>query len=43
MDGVIGPQTSQAIRAFQSANGLKETGRIDSETAKKLGVEKGGS
>jgi murein L,D-transpeptidase YcbB/YkuD len=43
MDGVIGPQTSQAIRAFQSANGLKETGRIDSETARKLGVEKGGS
>ena len=41
MDGVIGPQTGQAIRAFQSANGLKETGRLDLETAKKLGVEKG--
>jgi murein L,D-transpeptidase YcbB/YkuD len=38
-DGVMGPQTSQAIRAFQSANGLKETGRLDPETAKKLGVE----
>jgi murein L,D-transpeptidase YcbB/YkuD len=40
-DGVIGPQTRQAIKAFQSANGLKETGRLDPETAEKLGVEKG--
>jgi hypothetical protein len=39
-DGVIGPQTRQAIRAFQNANGLKGTGRLDSETAEKLGVEK---
>ena len=40
IDGVIGPQTHQAIRAFQNASGLKETGRLDAETAKKLGVEK---
>lgn len=40
IDGIIGPQTRQAIRAFQNANGLKETGRLDLETAKKLGVEK---
>jgi peptidoglycan hydrolase-like protein with peptidoglycan-binding domain len=40
MDGVIGPQTRQAIRAFQNANGLKVTGRLDSETAEKLGIEK---
>jgi peptidoglycan hydrolase-like protein with peptidoglycan-binding domain len=40
MDGVLGPQTSAAIRAFQNASGLKETGRLDPETAKKLGVEK---
>jgi murein L,D-transpeptidase YcbB/YkuD len=40
-DGVIGPQTRQAIKAFQSANGLKETGRLDPETAGKLGIEKG--
>lgn len=40
MDGVIGPQTRQAIRAFQNANGLKATGRLDTETAEKLGVEK---
>ena len=40
MDGVIGPQTRQAIRAFQNANGLKVTGRLDSETAEKLGIAK---
>ena len=41
MDGVMGPRMRQAIRGFQNANGLKETGRLDAETAKKLGVEKG--
>ena len=40
-DGVMGPQTRHAIKAFQSANGLKETGRLDPETAEKLGVAKG--
>jgi Putative peptidoglycan binding domain len=43
MDGVIGPQTRQAIRAFQNANGLKATGRLDTETADKLGIEKAGA
>ena len=43
MDGVIGPQTTQALRAFQNASGLKETGRLDPETANKLGVTKGTS
>jgi peptidoglycan hydrolase-like protein with peptidoglycan-binding domain len=38
MDGVIGPQTRQAIRAFQNANGLKVTGTLDSETTEKLGI-----
>lgn len=41
IDGIIGAQTRQAIRAFQNANGLKETGRLDAETAKKLGIEQG--
>ncbi|MGH7831993.1 MAG: peptidoglycan-binding domain-containing protein [Candidatus Binatia bacterium] len=41
IDGVIGPQTRQAIRTFQNASGVKETGRLDPETAEKLGVEKG--
>lgn len=40
MDGVMGQQTRQAIRAFQKANGLKESGVLDAETAEKLGVEK---
>ncbi len=40
MDGVIGPQTRQAISAFQNANGLKATGRLDTETAVKLGIER---
>jgi peptidoglycan hydrolase-like protein with peptidoglycan-binding domain len=42
MDGVVGPKTRQAIKAFQSANGLKETGALDPDTAQKLGVEKRG-
>jgi len=41
VDGVLGPKTRQALKAFQSASGLKETGSLDSETAKKLGVDKG--
>jgi peptidoglycan hydrolase-like protein with peptidoglycan-binding domain len=43
IDGKIGPQTRQAIKAFQSSNGLKETGTLDAETAKKLGIDKSGS
>jgi hypothetical protein len=42
-DGVLGPQTQKALRAFQSAQGLKSTGRLDSETAKALGIEHGSS
>jgi len=41
MDGVMGQQTRQAIRAFQKDNGLKESGTLDAETAEKLGIEKG--
>jgi Putative peptidoglycan binding domain len=40
MDGVISPHTRQAIKAFQSANGLKATSRLDSETTEKLGRRK---
>jgi hypothetical protein len=39
IDGVMGPQTRQALRAFQSSNGLKQTGMLDSETRQKLNVE----
>ena len=40
IDGAMGPQTVKAIKAFQNANGIKETGRLDAETAEKLGIEK---
>lgn len=31
-DGVFGPKTESAVKDFQLANGLKETGEIDQET-----------
>ena len=39
IDGVIGSQTRQAIRDFQSKNGLKQTGFLDAETKQKLNME----
>jgi peptidoglycan hydrolase-like protein with peptidoglycan-binding domain len=41
IDGILGPQTRQAIRAFQGSNNLKQSGNLDAETSKALGVEKG--
>lgn len=32
VDGVMGPQTAAALRTFQRANGLNETGTLNSET-----------
>jgi hypothetical protein len=43
VDGIVGPQTKKALRAFQSSQNLKTTGRLDAETAKALGVEHGSS
>jgi phospholipid transport system substrate-binding protein len=40
IDGVIGKKTRTALRAFQNANDLKGTGRLDNQTTEKLGVEK---
>jgi hypothetical protein len=37
-DGLLGPQTSAAIRQFQVAEGLDSTGELDERTVKKLGV-----
>lgn len=42
-DGIMGPQTQKALRAFQSKQGIKSTGRLDAETAKALGVERASS
>ena len=39
IDGRMGHKTKAAIKAFQKANSLKVTGRVDKETAEKLGVE----
>jgi peptidoglycan hydrolase-like protein with peptidoglycan-binding domain len=39
VDGKMGPKTQQALRDYQQKEGLKATGRLDSETASKLGVQ----
>jgi lipoprotein-anchoring transpeptidase ErfK/SrfK len=36
IDGVMGPQTAAALRAFQRAGGLKETGALNDETRAQL-------
>ena len=38
VDGVLGPQTREAIRQYQKSENLPVTGRLDGETAGKLGV-----
>jgi len=38
VDGVLGPQTRAAIRQYQQSENLPVTGRLDTETAGKLGV-----
>jgi peptidoglycan hydrolase-like protein with peptidoglycan-binding domain len=43
IDGVMGSQTRQALREFQSKNGLKQTGTLDAETKQKLNIESAGS
>ena len=39
IDGTMGQLTRQALRGFQEANGIKVTGRIDSETQAALGEQ----
>ena len=41
VDGVMGPKTQAALKEFQSAKGLKDSGQLDRETMAALGV--GGS
>jgi peptidoglycan hydrolase-like protein with peptidoglycan-binding domain len=40
VDGIMGEKTRAALKAFQEASGLKVTGKLDDQTAQKLGVEK---
>lgn len=39
IDGLMGPKTTAALKDFQKAQGLKETGRLDKETMAKLEVK----
>ena len=39
IDGIMGPKTQAALKEYQQKEGLKATGRLDSETSAKLGVE----
>jgi peptidoglycan hydrolase-like protein with peptidoglycan-binding domain len=38
IDGAMGPRTSAALREFQQSEGLRVTGRLDTETRSKLGM-----
>ena len=38
IDGIAGPQTKAGIRQYQKAENLPVTGRLDAQTAGKLGV-----
>lgn len=39
IDGVMGAKTKAALKDFQKAEGLKETGMLDKDTKSKLGME----
>ena len=39
IDGVMGAKTKAALKDFQKAQGMKESGSLDNETMTKLGVE----
>jgi peptidoglycan hydrolase-like protein with peptidoglycan-binding domain len=43
IDGIEGPHTAAALKAYQKAQGLPETGRVDTDTMAKLGVGAAGS
>jgi peptidoglycan hydrolase-like protein with peptidoglycan-binding domain len=43
IDGKMGPKTQAALREFQTKEGLKASGRLDTETMAKLGVEAKGA
>jgi peptidoglycan hydrolase-like protein with peptidoglycan-binding domain len=40
VDGIVGPRTQAALRAYQRDQNLPQTGRLDDQTLGKLGVSK---
>ena len=38
VDGLLGPLTRAALKSFQKAQGLTQTGRMDLETLSRLGI-----
>jgi hypothetical protein len=40
IDGIMGSRTHQAIRQFQKAEGLEQTGTLDEATLQKLGYDR---
>lgn len=43
IDGIEGPHTAAALKAYQKAQGLPETGKADTDTMAKLGVGAAGA
>ena len=39
-DGVLSPEMQKAIRRYQSTNGLRQTGYLDSDTLVVMGLSK---
>src|SRR6266487_764294 len=42
-DGVLSPETQKAVRRYQSTNGLRQTGYLDSDTLAVMGLGEGTS
>ena len=40
IDGVMGPKTMAALKAFQKDQTLTESGKLDDQTREKLGVSR---
>jgi peptidoglycan hydrolase-like protein with peptidoglycan-binding domain len=39
VDGIVGTNTRKALKAFQAAQGLNITGKLDTKTASRLGIQ----
>jgi hypothetical protein len=42
-DGVLSPEMQKAIKRYQTTNGLRQTGQLDSDTLATMGLNKGTS